>query len=263
MSILIAVLGFSLLIVVHELGHYLIARATGMRVERFSVGFGPPVVQVERGGTVYQVAAFPVGGYVAVAGMGATQEDHAPGSYLSRPLWARAAMVAAGPVFNFGFAALVYFYLFDSHTAVSYEWHREATHVVRESSGAAAAAGIRAGDAIESINGEAIANFRDLKAATGKHGGAPMTVVVARPPEGESSTPEPRPTLVEGLVFTAPAPTAAWTRLTLTVTPEKTEAGFLLGVSPVFGRFGAADTATAARFAVSETWAVLSAIGAP
>ncbi len=72
-----AVLGVSLLIVIHEAGHFLVARAFGMRVERFSVGFGPVLVALTRGGTEFAVSALPLGGYVRITGM-APGEDVDP-----------------------------------------------------------------------------------------------------------------------------------------------------------------------------------------
>lgn len=261
MPILIAILGFSILIVVHELGHFLVARATGMRVIKFSVGFGPAILAVQRGGTTYQIAAFPVGGFVQVAGMGPNQEDQGPGSYLEKPLWARAAMVSAGPLFNFGFAWLVYVYLFSSFNAVTYEWQREATAVVREVRGAAEAGGMQPWDTIEQINGERIRSFKDLQAATGKYGGEPMTIVVARPPAGERPPLTRHDTPVEDLQFALPVARDDYERVTLMVKPDETERGYLLGVSPAFGRFGATGIVASAGFATGETWAVLAAIG--
>ena len=84
MSILVAILGFNLLVIVHELGHYLFARWAGMRVIKFSIGFGPAIVRMEsEAGTVYQFGAFPIGGYVQIAGMG-SQDRHERGSYAPR-----------------------------------------------------------------------------------------------------------------------------------------------------------------------------------
>ena len=262
MPVLVAILGFSILIVVHELGHYLVARATGMRVLKFSVGFGPAILSVQRGGTVYQLAAFPIGGFVQVAGMGTANEDRAPGSYLDRPLWARAAMVAAGPLFNFGFAWLVYLYLFSTFNAVTYEWQREPTAAVRAVHGAAEAGGMLPNDIVESVNGQPIVSFSDLQKATGELGGAPMSIVVARPPDGLRPALTPFDTgKVPGLRFAVPRPADDWERVTLTIKPEETEKGYLLGVSPDFARFGAANIGVAARFATTETWTVFVAIG--
>ena len=264
MSILIAILGLGLLILVHELGHFLIARLTGMRVLKFSVGFGPAIVSIQHKGTAYQLACFPLGGFVQVAGMGTAsggEQDRAPGSFVERPLWARAAMVSAGPIFNFGFAMLVYVYLFATFNAVAYEWHRHATPVVREVTGPAAAAGLQPFDTIEKMGDRPITTFRDIQLATGESKGEPMVVVVARGPGGELPPAARKPTLVEGLSYALPVAPPEWTRITLTIHPEATDRGFRIGVSPVFARFGADSAVDAVRFAGLETWTVFVAIG--
>lgn len=69
MSVLIAILGFGLLVFVHELGHFIFARLTGMKVDVFSIGFGPSLYQIERGETIYQIALLPFGGYVKIRGL--------------------------------------------------------------------------------------------------------------------------------------------------------------------------------------------------
>lgn len=82
MSFVIAVLGFGFLVFIHELGHFLLARLTGMKVEKFSIGFGPALYKVVRGETVYQIALLPFGGYVQIKGLmpepGASRQAPAP-----------------------------------------------------------------------------------------------------------------------------------------------------------------------------------------
>jgi len=68
MSILLAILGLALLIVLHEAGHFTVARLCGMRVERFSIGFGKPLASFKRGDTIYQIAPVPLGGFVQITG---------------------------------------------------------------------------------------------------------------------------------------------------------------------------------------------------
>ena len=80
MSFIIAVLGFGFLVFIHEFGHFLLARLTGMKVEKFSIGFGPALYQVTRGDTVYQLALLPFGGYVQIKGL-----SPEPGSGKSQP----------------------------------------------------------------------------------------------------------------------------------------------------------------------------------
>ncbi|MEZ4270531.1 MAG: site-2 protease family protein [Myxococcota bacterium] len=88
-SKLIAVVGLSALIVLHELGHFLLARLFGMRVERFSIGFGPALLKRRFGATVWQLAAFPLGGYVQIHGMGPPAENERPGAFATSRFWQR------------------------------------------------------------------------------------------------------------------------------------------------------------------------------
>ena len=136
MAIIVAILGFNLLIIVHELGHYLLAKAVGMKASKFSVGFGPAIFRVHGKETVFQFALIPVGGYVQLAGMGGGQESDVgqvisaqsdPRDYDRRPLWQRALVISAGPIFNFIFAIVTYAILFGSSQAVAFEWKRKAT----------------------------------------------------------------------------------------------------------------------------------------
>jgi len=107
--VLVAVLAFGLLIVVHELGHFLVARLFGMRVERFSVGFGPVLWSRKKGDTEWAVSAVPLGGYVKVAGM-APGEDLVPGdraAFCNQPAWRRFLVILAGPATNYAFAVVL------------------------------------------------------------------------------------------------------------------------------------------------------------
>ncbi len=267
MSIVVAIIGFNFLILIHELGHYLAARAVGMRAKKFSVGFGPAIIRVETEETLFQFAAIPVGGYVQVEGLTGSNETN-PYDDLAdeldvdldalprHALWKRALVVAAGPIFNFILAVLLYAGLFGSFNAVAYEWKREATTTIKEVSAPASSAGILAGDTIEKINGKAILTFNQLKQAIGANGDAPMTVIVARPPEGERAPARYIETEQPGLVLAWPNPPAGWTRHTIVVTPEKTPKGYRRGVVPEFARFGADGFGAATSLAVAETWAV-------
>ncbi len=271
MSIVVAIIGFSFLILIHELGHYLAARAVGMRARKFSVGFGPAIVRVETKETVFQLAAIPIGGYVQVDGLagsneanpyddlGATLENNSQPQE-RRPLWQRALVVSAGPAFNFGLAVLLYAGLYGSFNAVAYEWKREATTTIKEVSEPALTAGIKTHDTIESINGKRILTFKQLKRAIGENGGAPLTVVVARSPTGDTPPTRQIETEQEGLILAWPTPPVHWSRETITIIPAKTGKGHRIGVVPEFARFGSPDLAAATQLAMLETWAVTKKI---
>ena len=115
------ILVLSIIVAVHEYGHYIIGRISGIHAEVFSIGFGPVLASgTDRHGTVWQIAALPLGGYVKFAGdaSAVSSKDEAGMSGLSdaerrrtmhgAPLWARAATVAAGPIFNFIFAFFIF-----------------------------------------------------------------------------------------------------------------------------------------------------------
>lgn len=115
--ILGAILGLGLLIVVHEAGHFVVARMCGMRVERFSIGFGPAVLRWRsKGGTLFQLAPIPFGGFVEIKGM-AIAEDVDPDdthAYPNKPVWQRIATIFAGPGTNYLTAVVLGFVLFVS-----------------------------------------------------------------------------------------------------------------------------------------------------
>src|SRR3954465_1047126 len=101
---LAAFVGFSTLIMLHELGHFAAAKATGMRVEKFSLFFGPMLLKWRRGETVYGVGPIPLGGYVRITGMNPREElppEVAHRAYYRQPVWKRLVVIAAGPAVNF------------------------------------------------------------------------------------------------------------------------------------------------------------------
>ncbi len=112
MNWLLIFLGFSLLIILHEGGHYVAAKATGMRVERFFLFFGPTLWSFRRGETEYGVKAIPLGGYVKISGMNPEEElppeiEHR--AYYKQKVWKRIVVIAAGPVVNIVLAFAILF----------------------------------------------------------------------------------------------------------------------------------------------------------
>ena len=110
MSFVLAFLGFVLLIVLHELGHFAVAKWVGMRVERFSLFFPPLLVRKKRGETEYAIGALPLGGYVKITGMN-PHEDMPPEvahrAYYKQAVWKRIAVIAAGPAVNIAIAFFI------------------------------------------------------------------------------------------------------------------------------------------------------------
>jgi regulator of sigma E protease len=103
-------LGFCLLIILHEAGHFVAAKATGMRVERFFLFFGPTIWSFKRGETEYGVKSIPIGGYVKITGMNPEEKvppEHEANAYFRKPVWKRIVVVAAGPAVNIVLAFLI------------------------------------------------------------------------------------------------------------------------------------------------------------
>ena len=118
MSYLLAFLGFVALIVLHEAGHFTAAKLVGMRVERFSLFFGPMFVKKRIGETEYGIGPFPLGGYVKITGMNPNEPlapDVAPRAYYNQPVWKRVVVILAGPAVNLAIAFLIIWALFLSN----------------------------------------------------------------------------------------------------------------------------------------------------
>src|SRR5437764_238925 len=102
-SYLLAFLGFVALIVLHEAGHFTAAKAVGMRVERFSLFFGPMFVKKRIGETEYGIGPIPLGGYVKITGMNPNEEltpEAARRAYYNQKVWKRVVVILAGPAVN-------------------------------------------------------------------------------------------------------------------------------------------------------------------
>lgn len=156
---LIVVLG--VLVFVHELGHFVVAKRLGIGIPVFSLGIGPRLFGFRRGGTDYRVSAFPLGGYVRLAGE--HQEDErtgGPEEFLSRPRWQRFLVYVAGAALNLVFAFLALWFAF----AVFGKWELTGDQVVTAVSpgSPAEAAGVRPGDRVVQIAGRNLGRPEDF-----------------------------------------------------------------------------------------------------
>ncbi len=112
-KIIVIAFVFSFLILAHELGHFMAARRSGVRVKRFSLGFGPEIVGFQRGHTRYSISAIPFGGYVKMAGEDPREKLLGqPWEYLAQPVGRRLAIVGAGPISNYLLAFLIFTLVF-------------------------------------------------------------------------------------------------------------------------------------------------------
>ena len=110
MTWLLAFLGFAVLIILHEAGHFFAAKAVGMRVERFSLFFPPLIAKRKRGETEYAIGAIPLGGYVKITGMNPAEDippEHAHRAYYRQPVWKRIVVIGAGPAVNIVLAFVI------------------------------------------------------------------------------------------------------------------------------------------------------------
>lgn len=181
MSILISVLLLAVLILLHEAGHFGVARACGMRVTRFSIGFGPVLTSFrpKNSETTYQIAAIPLGGFVQIAGMDPHEavdpaDRH---SYATKPLWQRAAVVFAGPAANYLVAAVLFSVLY----AIGFPRPETGTVVGEVTHGRPAErAGIRPGDRIVSIDGEPVREWKQIAKRTNASPGKTLRIELRR-----------------------------------------------------------------------------------
>jgi regulator of sigma E protease len=177
-SIPYTVLLLGVLIFVHESGHFLVAKALRVKVLRFSIGFGPPIVSFTRGDTEYRIAWFPLGGYVKMAGEQPYDElppEEAKYGFLAQAPWKRMLIVAAGPVFNLVFPVLVFFIVL-----LGVSEHPTTLVGAVEPGMPAAEAGIRPGDRIVTIEGQKVDLFDDVSEAITPRYDRPTVVTVDR-----------------------------------------------------------------------------------
>jgi regulator of sigma E protease len=170
------------LVFVHELGHFAVAKRLGVRVLRFSIGFGPVVFARRKGETEYALSAVPMGGYVKMLG---EEDEDEPGvamdperAFSTQSVARRSAIVFAGPAMNFVFAFLVYAILF---AAVGVEVPSNEARVGGVSAGLPAErAGLRAGDRVVAVDERPIATWEELSRAVVESQGRALRITVER-----------------------------------------------------------------------------------
>lgn len=149
MSFLLAFLAFSVLIILHEAGHFFAAKAVGMRVEKFYLFFPPKLVGVKKGETEYGIGAIPLGGFVKITGMNPDEElppEIAARGYYHQPVWKRIFVIGAGPAVNIILAFLILWVL-------AFGIQQPSQDVAEISPNTPAAAKLQTGDRIVSVDG--------------------------------------------------------------------------------------------------------------
>ena len=188
-TILGAVFVFGVIVMIHELGHFLTAKACGMRVDEFAIGIGPNVIQKQKGETLYSIRLLPLGGFNKIAGMD-PYEDVGERGFNNKPVWQRFTVIAAGATFNFLLAIVIYFCIFAFHgtTVPSHE------PVIGDTfaGNPAAEAGIQQDDRILTINGQSIQEWKDITQSLQGHSNHVVSVTLDRKGEIISTTVIPR-----------------------------------------------------------------------
>jgi regulator of sigma E protease len=183
MSYVLALAGFAALIILHEAGHFVAAKAVGMRVERFALFFPPLIFKRRRGETEYGIGAIPLGGYVKITGMNPHEEippEVAPRAYFRQPVWKRIVVIAAGPAVNLVVAFLL---VFGIYAIKGQPIQSPANAVAAVSPGTPAAGALRPGDRILSVDGSRSDPATIAKAISSHHcAGTPVQGCVATTP---------------------------------------------------------------------------------
>jgi regulator of sigma E protease len=194
-TIILGLVGLGLVVVVHEFGHYAAARAMGVEVEAFSIGWGPRIAGFKRKGTEWRFSALPLGGYCKMKGEESFRkalEDKAPeipkeaGSFYGAAPWRRIVIALSGPIANVIFAVLMFIVI----STIAYSVPTYSNKIVllsefdigtpRLSSYPADRAGLKTGDRIVSIDGKSVADFSDLLGSITLSANKPINISIER-----------------------------------------------------------------------------------
>ena len=190
-TILATIFVFGLLVFVHELGHFITAKATGMRVDEFAIGFGPELYQVREGETLYSLRLIPLGGYNKIAGMDPDEPNLDERAFIYRSVPARLLVIAAGSVMNFLLPILLFFIVFLSSGVDKPDTEPILGMVLANQP--AAVAGLAPGDKILAIDGVETTDWMSIVAALRPRANQPTAIVAER--ENRQFTVEVTPTL--------------------------------------------------------------------
>ncbi|MEW5911653.1 MAG: RIP metalloprotease RseP [Thermodesulfobacteriota bacterium] len=198
LTVIGAVVVLGVLIFVHELGHFLVAKRAGVGVSTFSLGFGPRLIGFKRGETDYRLSAIPLGGFVRMVGEHPGEEvapADLPRSFSHKPVGWRLAIVAAGPLANIVFAFLAYYLVL-----AAWGLPTVTTLVGEVQIGQpAATAGVQKGDRVLAINGRPMSDWGAMVEAIQGSGGRPVRLLLQRGKEQLELTVQPRQVKVKDI----------------------------------------------------------------
>lgn len=153
LTVVSAIIVLGVLIIFHEFGHFLFAKRAGIRVEEFSIGFGPKLIRIKRGETLYKLCLIPLGGYVKLAGTEPKEVTGASYEFASKPPLIKTGTVVSGPIFNYVLALLVF-----SGVTLIFGIPTIPTRIVKSSSNPQ----LRFGDEIILVDGEQVKSWDDI-----------------------------------------------------------------------------------------------------
>jgi len=175
LSTFAVILVFSAIIIIHELGHFIFAKRAGVKVEKFSVGFGPKIFGIKKGETEFVLSAIPFGGYVKMAGEFASDGKGKANEFLTQPPGKRGQIIFAGAAFNYILAYLIFVIIFMAGQPLL-------TNVIGSvmNDYPAKEAGLLSGDEIIAVDGKTISNWDDLTAIIYKSPGQTLELDIER-----------------------------------------------------------------------------------
>lgn len=189
LTLVSSVLIFGLLIFFHELGHYLVAKKTGIGVHEFAIGFGPRVLKWHGQDTIYSLRAFPLGGFVRLMGEDSDEVQHEQ-SFQNQPVWSRFAVIASGPVMNFALAVLLFSLIYFAFLGIPLYESPAIGDLLP--GGVAQEVGFLPKDRLLEIDGVKVNDWHDVVTQINKNPEKEITVVFERDGRIESLTVTPR-----------------------------------------------------------------------
>ncbi|WP_251440786.1 RIP metalloprotease RseP [Veillonella intestinalis] len=177
LTIVATIFVFGIIVFIHEFGHFITAKASGMRVDEFAIGFGPALVKVQKGETLYSIRAIPLGGYNKIAGMD-PEEPLDNRSFLNKPVWKRFIVIAAGAIFNFLLAIVIFFIVYATYGVQTPSKEPIIGNMLSNSP--AAMAHMQVNDRIISIKGKPVAEWTDISKQLQGTANTVVPIVISR-----------------------------------------------------------------------------------
>ena len=160
LTIAAAVFVFGLLVLVHEFGHFITAKMTGMRVDEFAIGFGPKLISRKHGETVYSLRAIPLGGFNDIAGMDPQNNTAGERGFCAKPVLSRMVVILAGATFNFILPIVLFFMIYATLGTVKPADEPTIGGIIQDMP--AEQAGLKEGDKILSVDGQTVTTWKDF-----------------------------------------------------------------------------------------------------